>query len=76
MTNNSEELKKKFEEFKELKFPSIPSDLDISAELSLEDGNLAGYITSHLAHSRIDFHVWRDCFSKQYIYIWLVFNLS
>lgn len=53
--NNFEKLKSKFEEFKKLKFPSVPIDLDIAAELALEDGNLAGYVTGHLAHVRKNF---------------------
>ncbi|MGB0757462.1 MAG: hypothetical protein ACPGO5_03330 [Patescibacteria group bacterium] len=59
-------LKDKFEEFKKLKFPSVPIDLDIAAELALEDGNLAGYVTGHLAHVRKNFQpIDLSCINKR-----------
>lgn len=55
MSDLKEQLNIEFKKFYDMKFPSVPLDLDIAAELALEDGYLAGYIISHLAGSRIDF---------------------
>lgn len=43
-----EQLKQKYEEFNKLKFPSEPSGLDVIAELSDDDGGIAGNIDTFL----------------------------
>ena len=43
------ELSKKFEEFKEIPFPSFPEDLEVVAELDLAESNLMGNISTYLS---------------------------
>lgn len=46
-------LKQKFEEFHKLKFPSEPSGMDIIAELSYDDGYIAGNVSTFLGQSPV-----------------------